>query len=217
MIAFSKDGTRAEILWGDGTPVRLGKEKPLKRILCRQNVHGEYVEVAQPARGADFRWIYTAIGGGPVFVLPDPKDVDDDGDPRIKVAFPGTTEVTTKTMPFNPLGEHFGQPTSPYRDPDAFAHRFYVYQEIENPKSFVCVGNRIILMGIAVQMSGLELGNRLVELGCHTAMGLDDNSATAFAWRQVYTSSPAKPDEFRRIPNAIGVFAKEKWWVGDGE
>lgn len=212
MIAFSEDGTRAEILWGDGTPIRFGTPKQLKRVICRQSANGEVVEVPQPALGIDLSWIYSAIGGGPVFVLPDPNDLDPAGNARIKVAFPGSLEVTARTVPFNPLGEHFGQATSPYQDEDAYTHRFYVYFAKDNPKSFVCVGDTIILLGIAQEMSGLELGNRLVELGCHTAMGLDDNSATAYAWRQEYALSPAKHDTFRSVPNAIGVFAKEKWW-----
>lgn len=211
MLAFSQDGSRAEILWGDGAPIQFGTYKQLKTVICQQNARGELVEVPQPARGVDLSWIYSAIGGGPVFVVPDPNDLDERGQPRVKVAFPGSTEVTTKTVPFNPLGEHFGQASSPYRDEDAFTHRFYIYFAKDNPKSFVCVGDNVVLLGIAQDMSGLELGNSLVELGCHTAMGLDDNSATAFAWRQVYALSPAKRDTFRHVPNAIGVFAKEQW------
>ncbi len=211
MLAVSDDGTRAEILWGDGTPIQLGTYKQLKAVVCRPNAQGELVEVPQPARGVDLSWIYSAIGGGPVFVVPDPNDLDEQNKPRVKVALPGSTQVTSTTVPFNPLGEHFGQESSPYRDEDAFTHRFYVYFAKDNPKSFVCVGETVLIMGVAQELSGLELGNRLVKLGCHTAMGLDDNSATAFAWRQVYALSPAKRDEFRHVPNAIGVFAKEQW------
>lgn len=212
MVAFSEDGRRAEILWGDGAPIELNAARQLRTILCRRDADGELVELPQIARGVDLDWIHTAVGGGPVFVLPDPADLDEQGRPRIKVSLPGSSAVTTDTVPFNPLGENFGQESSPYPDPAAWAHRFEVYDQKDNPKTFVCVGERIILLGVAKEMSGFELGRRLVELGCHTAMGLDDNSATAFAWRQRYAQSLKHSDTFRYIANAIGIYPRQAWF-----
>ncbi len=210
MIAFSADGRRAEILWGDGAPALYGQPHPPKPPFCLDDGSGYPVEVAQLAEGADVSWIHNAIGGGPVFIVRDSTDLDANGRPRVKIANPWIDEPNSAYVPINPLGESFGQPGGLYENEDTWGHRRYMYFS-DNPHTFVCVGDSVTILGVAHRMSGLDVARILVQEGCHTAMGMDDNSSSGFAWRGEFGRSLREPDQFRWISNAIGVFSREAW------
>ncbi|NEP82840.1 MAG: phosphodiester glycosidase family protein [Okeania sp. SIO3B3] len=211
MLAISADGRRAEILWGDGSPVRYGEPRQLQYVVCEEDENGELYEPLRFAPGVDVSWIHTAIGGGPLFVLPDPNDLDANGNPRIKVSVAYSTDTTATTVPYNPLGESFGQPNSLYENNLDWEHRLDVYAT-RVPHTFVCTtSDNALIMGVSKRINGTELGQTLIQLGCTHAMALDDNSSSSFIWRGEYSRSLKIRDKFRYMGNAIGVYSQGGW------
>lgn len=125
-----------------------------------------------------------AVGGGPVILL--------DG----KVANPDVGAPTEEFVPFNPIGEDFAQ----------LDWRIKVYSG-GYPKTAVCVGEQpdgrsFLVLANSNGMGGVEFARALRDMGCHTALGGDDDTSTQAVWR----GQPLWSREQRPVPDAIAVY-----------
>lgn len=125
-----------------------------------------------------------AIGGGPVIVWGG------------KLANPDVAAETAEFLPFNPLGEDFVQ----------LDWRVKIYRG-RYPKTAVCVGDRpdgrsFVVLANSANMSGLDLAGALRDMGCHSALGGDDDTSTQAVWR-------GRPvwGVGRAVPDALAVYA----------
>lgn len=125
-----------------------------------------------------------AIGGGPVIVW------------EGKLANPDVAAPSDEFLPFNPLGEDFVQ----------LDWRVKIYRG-RYPKTAVCVGERpdgrsFVVLANSANLSGLELAGALRDMGCHSALGGDDDTSTQAVWRgQALWSREQRP-----VPDAIAVY-----------
>jgi hypothetical protein len=127
-----------------------------------------------------------AIGGGPVMLW--------DG----KVADTAVASPTEDRLPFNPLGEDFVQ----------LDWRITVYNGTY-PKTAVCVGalpggKAFLVLANSNGISGVDFAASLRDMGCHSALGGDDDTSTQAVWRGQQLWSRAQ----RPVPDAIAVYIR---------
>lgn len=127
---------------------------------------------------------WQAVGGGPVILW--------DG----KIANPDVAAPTDVFLPFNPLGEDFVQ----------LDWRITVYRG-SYPKTAVCVGDRpdgrsFLVLANSGGVGGVEFAGALRDMGCHSALGGDDDTSTQAVWRGQPLWSRAQ----RPVPDAIAVY-----------
>lgn len=127
-----------------------------------------------------------AVGGGPVILW------------DRKVANPDVGAPTDEFLPFNPLGEDFVQ----------LDWRIKVYMG-GYPKTAVCVGDlpggpSFLVLANSSGVAGIELARALRDMGCHSALGGDDDTSTQAVWR----GQPLWPRAQRPVPDAIAVYAR---------
>ncbi|MGQ9927915.1 MAG: phosphodiester glycosidase family protein [Chloroflexaceae bacterium] len=127
-----------------------------------------------------------AVGGGPVILW------------KGKLANPAVGAETDEFLPFNPLGEDFVQ----------LDWRVTVYSGTY-PKTAVCVGDlpdgrSFLVLANSASITGVELARALRDMGCHDALGGDDDTSTQAVWRgQALWSRPQRP-----VPDAIAVYLR---------
>jgi len=127
-----------------------------------------------------------AVGGGPVILW------------KGKLANPAVSAETDEFLPFNPLGEDFVQ----------LDWRITVYSGAY-PKTAVCVGDlpdgrSFLVLANSAGITGVELARALRDMGCHDALGGDDDTSTQAVWRgQALWSRPQRP-----VPDAIAVYLR---------
>jgi len=126
-----------------------------------------------------------AIGGGPVIVWGG------------KLANPDVGAETAEFVPFNPLGEDFVQ----------LDWRVMIYRG-HYPKTAVCVGERpdgrsFVVLANSTGLVGLEFAAALRDMGCHSALGGDDDTSTQAVWRGSPVWSVGRP-----VPDALAVYAR---------
>lgn len=126
-----------------------------------------------------------AIGGGPVIVWGG------------KLANPDVAAETAEFLPFNPLNEDFVQ----------LAWRVKIYRGLY-PKTAVCVGDQpdgrsFVVLANSTGISGLELAAALRDMGCHSALGGDDDTSTQATWRGQPVWGVG-----RAVPDALGVYVR---------
>jgi hypothetical protein len=126
-----------------------------------------------------------AVGGGPVILW--------DG----KIANPDVGAPTDEYLPFNPLGEDFVQ----------LDWRIMVYNG-GYPKTAVCVGDQpdgrsFLVLANSNGVSGVDFARALRDMGCHSALGGDDDTSTQAVWR----GQALWQREQRPVPDAIAVYA----------
>lgn len=127
-----------------------------------------------------------AVGGGPVILW--------DG----KIANPAVGAPEGEYLPFNPLGEDFAQ----------LDWRVKIYTG-GYPKTAVCVGDlpaggSFLVLANSSGVVGLELARALRDMGCHSALGGDDDTSTQAVWR----GQPFWGNQPREVPDAIGVYIR---------
>jgi hypothetical protein len=128
-----------------------------------------------------------AIGGGPVILLGG------------KIANPEVSAPTDRFVPYNPLNEDFVQ----------LDWRQTVYMG-SAPKTAIGVGKRdngtsYLVMMVAYGVKGLDLAEQFRALGCHDALGGDDDSSTQAVWR----GTPVYDRAVGEVPDALAVYMKE--------
>jgi hypothetical protein len=128
-----------------------------------------------------------AVGGGPVILW------------QGKVANPDVGAETEEFLPFNPLGEDFVQ----------LDWRIKVYTG-GYPKTAVCVGDApdgrsFLVLAISNGVGGVDFARALRDMGCHTALGGDDDTSTQAVWRGQALWSRAQ----RPVPDAIAVYLRQ--------
>jgi hypothetical protein len=128
-----------------------------------------------------------AIGGGPVILLGG------------KVANPQVSAATDQFVPYNPLSEDFVQ----------LDWRQTVYMG-SAPKSAIGVGQRdngssYLVMMVSYGVKGLDLAEQFRALGCHDALGGDDDSSTQAVWR----GAPVYDRAVGEVPDALAVYVQE--------
>lgn len=127
-----------------------------------------------------------AVGGGPVILW------------HGKIANSAVAAETDEFVPFNPLGEDFAQ----------LDWRILVYNG-GYPKTAVCVGDlangrSFLVLANSNGIAGIDFARSLRDLGCHTALGGDDDTSTQAVWRgQALWSRPQRP-----VPDAIAVYLR---------
>ncbi|MGB9632955.1 MAG: phosphodiester glycosidase family protein [Chloroflexaceae bacterium] len=127
-----------------------------------------------------------AVGGGPVILW------------KGKIANPAVAAETDEFLPFNPLGEDFVQ----------LDWRITVYSGAY-PKTAVCVGDlpgrrSFLVLANSAGITGVELAHALRDMGCHEALGGDDDTSTQAVWRgQALWPRPQRP-----VPDAIAVYLR---------
>jgi hypothetical protein len=127
-----------------------------------------------------------AVGGGPVILW------------QGKIANPDVGAADGEFIPFNPLGEDFVQ----------LDWRILVYRG-DYPKTAVCVGDRadgraFLVLVNSAGVGGVDMARAMRDMGCHTALGGDDDTSTQAVWRgQQLWSRPQRP-----VPDAIAVYLK---------
>ncbi len=127
-----------------------------------------------------------AIGGGPVILW--------DG----KIADPALTAPTDDRLPFNPLGEDFVQ----------LDWRVKIYSGTY-PKTAVCVGDlpdgrSFLVLAISSGVVGVDFAGALRDMGCHSALGGDDDTSTQAVWR----GQPLWQRAQRPVPDALAVYVR---------
>lgn len=128
-----------------------------------------------------------AVGGGPVILW------------QGKVANPDAAAPGDEFVPFNPLGEDFVQ----------LDWRIKVYSG-GYPKTAVCVGDTpegrsFLVLANSNGVDGVEFARALRDMGCHTALGGDDDTSTQAVWRGQPLWSRAQ----RPVPDAIAVYLRQ--------
>lgn len=123
--------------------------------------------------GEELRSCQQAVGGGPVILW------------KGKIANPAVGAETDEFLPFNPLGEDFVQ----------LDWRMTVYSGAY-PKTAVCVGDlpgghSFLVLANSAGITGVELARALRNMGCHDALGGDDDTSTQAVWRG-QASGPAR-------------------------
>lgn len=129
-----------------------------------------------------------AVGAGPVMLL--------DG----RVASTAVQAPTEGRVPFNPLNEDFVQ----------IEWRRTVYNG-PHPKTAVCIGVApdgvtFLVLANTTGIVGETFAGALRAMGCHTALGGDDNSSTQLTWR----GAQLWPGNVRQVPDAIGVYIRNE-------
>lgn len=127
-----------------------------------------------------------AFGGGPVILW------------EGRVASTAVRTPTVDQVPFNPLNEDFVQ----------IDWRRTVYNG-PHPKTAIGVGRAtdgttFLVLANSRGISGEALAQALRTMGCHTALGGDDNSSTQMTWR----GTQLWPGRVRPMPDAIGVYVR---------
>lgn len=127
-----------------------------------------------------------AIGGGPVILW------------KGRIANPAVNVATDEFIPFNPLSEDFVQ----------LDWRITVYTG-PHPKTAACVGHlpggrSFLVLANSNGITGVELARALRDMGCHDALGGDDDTSTQAVWRgQALWSRPQRP-----VPDALAVYVR---------
>lgn len=126
-----------------------------------------------------------AVGGGPVMLW------------DRKIANPDVGAPTDEYLPFNPLGEDFVQ----------LDWRIKVYNG-GYPKTAVCVGDQpdgrsFLVLANTNGVAGVDFARALRDMGCHSALGGDDDTSTQAVWRGQALWQRAQ----RPVPDAIAVYA----------
>lgn len=128
-----------------------------------------------------------AVGAGPVILL--------DG----KIANPTVTAPDEEFVPFNPLGEDFVQ----------LDWRRRVY-EGAYPKTAIGIGNAggrdFLVLAVSYGITGVEFARHLREMGCHTALGGDDDSSTQAVW----LGAPVVNRPVQAVPDALAVYTQNR-------
>lgn len=127
-----------------------------------------------------------AMGGGPVILW--------DG----KVVSTDVSEPNDEFLPFNPLNEDFVQ----------LDWRKKIYNGTY-PKTAVGIGTNsdgssYLVMAVSYGINGVEFAKQLKALGCHAALGGDDDTSTQATWR----GAPVRGGAVREVPDAIAVYVK---------
>lgn len=127
-----------------------------------------------------------AIGGGPVILW------------EGKVANPEVVAPSGEFIPFNPLGEDFVQ----------LDWRIKVYSG-GYPKTAVCVGElpdgrSFLVLANSSGVVGVEFARALRDMGCHSALGGDDDTSTQAVWR----GQPLWQRQQRPVPDALAVYLR---------
>jgi hypothetical protein len=127
-----------------------------------------------------------AVGGGPVILW------------EGRIASTAVQAPTADRLPFNPLNEDFVQ----------IEWRRTVYNG-PHPKTAVCIGNApdgvtFLVLANTTGIAGETFAEALRAMGCHTALGGDDNSSTQLTWR----GAQLWPGNVRQVPDAIGVYVR---------
>jgi hypothetical protein len=128
-----------------------------------------------------------AIGGGPVILW--------DG----KIADPAVAAPTGDRLPFNPLGEDFVQ----------LDWRVKIYNGTY-PKTAICVGDlpdgrSFLVLANSSGVVGVDLAAAMRDMGCHSALGGDDDTSTQAVWR----GQPLWQRAQRPVPDAIAVYIRQ--------
>lgn len=128
-----------------------------------------------------------AVGGGPVILW--------DG----RIANPAVRAPEGDYLPFNPLGEDFVQ----------LDWRIKVYSG-GYPKTAVCVGDlpsgrSFVVFANSNNLVGVEFARALRDMGCHSALGGDDDTSTQAVWR----GQQLWQREQRPVPDALGVYVRQ--------
>ncbi|MFQ3664108.1 MAG: phosphodiester glycosidase family protein [Chloroflexaceae bacterium] len=135
----------------------------------------------------ELRSCWQAVGGGPVILW------------KGRIANPVVSAATDEFLPFNPLGEDFVQ----------LDWRITVYSGTY-PKTAVCVGDlpggrSFLVLATSAGITGVELARALRDMGCHDALGGDDDTSTQAVWRdQALWPRPQRP-----VPDAIAVYVRQ--------
>ncbi len=127
-----------------------------------------------------------AVGAGPVILWEN------------RIASTAVQTQTADRLPFNPLNEDFVQ----------LDWRRTVYNG-PHPKTAVCIGRApnggtFLVLANSTGVVGEDLAGALRAMGCHTALGGDDNSSTQLTWR----GAQLWPGNVRQVPDAIGVYVR---------
>jgi hypothetical protein len=127
-----------------------------------------------------------AIGGGPVILW------------ERKIANPAVSAPTDEFLPFNPLGEDFVQ----------LDWRIKVYSG-GYPKTAVCIGElaggrSFLVLANSNGVAGVDFARAMRDMGCHTALGGDDDTSTQAVWR----GQPLWSRQQRPVPDAIAVYLR---------
>jgi hypothetical protein len=127
-----------------------------------------------------------AVGAGPVILWEN------------RIASTAVQAPTEGRVPFNPLNEDFVQ----------IEWRRTVYNG-PHPKTAVCIGVApdgvtYLVLANSTGVVGEDLAGALRSMGCHTALGGDDNSSTQLTWR----GAQLWPGTVRQVPDAIGVYVR---------
>ena len=127
-----------------------------------------------------------AVGGGPVILW------------ERKIANSEVSTASDEYLPFNPLGEDFAQ----------LDWRIKVYNG-GYPKTAVCVGElpdgrSFLVLANSNGIAGVEFARALRDMGCHSALGGDDDTSTQAVWR----GQPLWQRDQRPVPDAIAVYVR---------
>ncbi|NJN16585.1 MAG: phosphodiester glycosidase family protein [Oscillochloris sp.] len=124
-----------------------------------------------------------AIGGGPMMLW------------QGKIANPDINAATDEFLPFNPLNEDFVQ----------LDWRIKVYRG-GYPKTAVCVGDHpdgrsFLVLAVSNGVTGVDFARALRDMGCHSALGGDDDTSTQLVWRGKPLLGSNRP-----VPDALAIY-----------
>jgi hypothetical protein len=128
-----------------------------------------------------------AIGAGPIILW------------ESRIVHPDIEQAEGELLPFNPLGEDFV----------LIEWRRKIYRGLY-PKTAACIGQRpdgraFLVLATSERVSGPALAYALRDMGCHTALGGDDDTSTQAVWR----GQPVWERQPRPVPDAIGVYVHD--------